>query len=105
MKRRRTYLNQKQAEALLAILRRNELLDLLVFINVHTKAKSKNYQLCIDCSDDSYPRIHAKIQDMLPHLAEESHKQALGEVVWYEYDDSEQDIVLKQVTNLTVSSL
>ena len=41
MIRKRVYLNKPQAEGLIQIFRRNQLLDLLVYVAIYTKNKSK----------------------------------------------------------------
>ena len=88
MIRKRVYLNKPQAEGLIQIFRRNQLLDLLVYVIIDTKNKSPHYKLCIDCTIDTHPRLSNKLQDVL-HTLVDRHSNALKKLEWEEYDDAE----------------
>ena len=88
MIRKRVYLNKPQAEGLIQIFRRNQLLDLLVYVAIGTKNKSPHYKLCIDCPIDTHPRLSNKLQDVL-HTLVDRHSKALKQLDWEEYDDAE----------------
>ena len=75
MIRKRVYLNKPQAEGLIQIFRRNQLLDLLVYVAIYNKNKSPHYKLCIDCPIDTHPRVSNKLQDIL-HTLEDRHSKA-----------------------------
>jgi len=91
MIRKRVYLNKPQAEGLIQIFRRNQLLDLLVYVTIDTKNKSPHYKLCIDCPIDTHPRLSNKLQDVL-HTLVDRHSNALKKLEWEEYDDAETPI-------------
>jgi len=88
MIRKKVYLNKPQAEGLIQIFRRNQLLDLLVYVAIDTKNKSPHYKLCIDCPIDTHPRLSNKLQDVL-HTLVDRHSNALKKLEWEEYDDAE----------------
>ena len=94
MIRKRVYLNKSQAEGLIQIFRRNQLLDLLVYVAIYNKNKSPHYKLCVDCPVDTHPRVSNKLQDIL-HTLEDRHSKALKQLKWEEYDDAE--IPIEQV--------
>ena len=87
MIRRRTYLEKTQAEGVMLLLRRNQILDLLVYVNIHAKNNKGHYRLCIDCPVDTFPRLLNKLLDILTSLPEKFHTP-LKSLVWYEYDDT-----------------
>ena len=86
--RKRVYLNKPQAEGLIQIFRRSQLLDLLVYVAIYNKNKSPHYKLCIDCPLDTHPRLTNKLQDVL-HTLIDRHGNALKKLEWEEYDDAE----------------
>ena len=88
MIKKRAYPKKPQAEGLIQIFRRNQLLDLLVYTAIYTKNKSPHYKLCIDCPIDTHPRLSNKLQDVL-HTLVDKHRDALQQLEWEEYDDAE----------------
>ena len=81
MIRRKTWLDVKQATALITAINENQMHDLLPFLRVMEaveKTSFGSYRLCIDCPSDSQPRIANKLED------------SLGvSFTWYEYDIEE----------------
>ena len=81
MIRRKTWLDVKQATALITAINENQMHDLLPFLRVMEaveKTSFGSYRLCIDCPSDSQPRIANKLKD------------SLGvSFTWYEYDMEE----------------
>ena len=90
MNRYKAILSKKQAVAVIQIFKRNQLSDMAVFLDIETKGQSEIiYQLCLDCPEDSQPRIWAKLLDIAPNLVE-TDKQAIESISWHFYDDAEE---------------
>ena len=87
MIRKRCYLDEPQARAVVQIFRRNQLSDLIVFLSVQSLSKRHAYKLCLDCPNDTFPRLWAKIRDVSETLVE-TDKQAIESIVWDTYDDN-----------------
>ena len=90
MIRKRCYLDKPQARAIVQIFRRNQLSDLIVFLRVVNRSKRHAYQLGIDCPNDTFPRLWAKVRDVSETLVE-TDKQAIESIVWDTYDDNAEE--------------
>jgi|TARA_R110000822_G_scaffold15456_7_gene53315 hypothetical protein len=88
MNRKIAYLDKAQAKAVVQIFRRGQLGDLAVFLKIDSKNKNGQYQLCIDCPEDTHPRLASKLQDVSDTLVE-AHKQAIESMTWQEYNDKD----------------
>jgi len=88
MNRKIAYLDKAQAKAVVQIFRRGQLGDLAVFLKIDSKNKNGQYQLCIDCPEDTHPRLVSKLQDVSDTLVE-AHKQGIESMTWQEYNDKD----------------
>ena len=87
MIRKRCYLDEPQGRAVVQIFRRNQLNDLIVFLRVLNQSKRHAYQLGIDCPEDTFARLSAKLQDVSTTLVQED-EQAIKSIQWETYDDT-----------------
>ena len=104
MIRQIAYLDKPQAKAVIQLFRRGQLQDLAVFLSIDSKNNKGPYKLCLDCPQDSHPRITAKIRDIADTLVDED-KQAIVGIQWHRYDDADDKPVPKQKYKDLIESL
>ena len=86
MIRKKCYLNEPQATAVVQIFRRNQLNDLIVFLKVLSHSNKHAYQLGLDCPEDSFARLSAKLHDVSTTLVEKD-KKAILSLKWETYEE------------------
>jgi hypothetical protein len=90
MIRQIAYLDKPQAKAVIQLFKRSQLQDLAVFLSIDSKNNKGPYKLCLDCPQDSHPRINAKIQDVADTLIDDD-KQAILSI------DDDAEILTEQI--------
>tara|TARA_R110000787_G_scaffold82076_1_gene177707 strand:+ start:430 stop:690 length:261 start_codon:yes stop_codon:yes gene_type:complete len=86
MIRKRCYLDEPQAKAVVQIFRRSQLNDLVVFLRILNRTKQQAYQLGLDCPEDSFARLSAKLEDVSNTLVLED-QEAILSLEWETYED------------------